>query len=324
MDELELIRQLLGEEETPRPEARAAARAALVERFEGGGGAGERRWRRQTGWLRGFARPGWPRRGALVGVLGAGAAAVLVALGTSGPRIKTEVASGADLNRLAELAPHLEIAGGWQITHTEVSPDGGATRFHYEEDPARASGTTKAEIRWHAASVAELGRQLGREGLEPAGAVPVRSLDVPRMRAGEAGAMYSSYKGRAYVGRPGPGGFFPARALWREGRWTFELSAHVSSTRMIERLLERIEVLGREEWLVAIRPGGAKWLVDSLNGTVRRLENVKIRLPDGSLRYETRAIVKTSKPEERDFTTPFPVIRREGDTVSFEFESPPG
>ena len=87
--------------------------------------------------------------------------------------------------------------------------------------------------------------------------------------------------------------------------------------------MERLEILGREEWLVAIRPGGAKWLVDSMDGTVQRLENVGIELPSGAVVYETRAIVAPGHPAKLDLTTPFPVITRNGEEVTVSFERAP-
>lgn len=262
---------------------------------------------------------------ALAAALATGAAALPIALGTGGGSgVKPEVANAADLVGLAEAAPHFEIAGGWQITDTEVSPDGGGTQFHYEREPADADGTADAEIRWHTASVEELGRGLEDEGLQAAGTQPTRTLDATDWRTGNYDTMFTSGTAQVYAAHEEGEDVFRAAGLWREGGWTLELSARVESLYMLERLLERVEILGREEWLIAIRPGGAKWLKDSLHGTVQSLENVRTERPDGTVVYEARATIKTpEQSEELDFTTPFPVIYREGDNVRVEVEHVP-
>ena len=82
--------------------------------------------------------------------------------------------------------------------------------------------------------------------------------------------------------------------------------------------------MGREEWLVAIRPGGAKWLIDSFDGAAERLESVPTELPNGAFVYETTIIGKEpGSPEARDFTSPLPVIRRHGDKATVTFERAP-
>jgi hypothetical protein len=316
MNDFEWIKQLRENLPAPRPESRDAARAALVARFEAADATTSQHAPRRVFRVRNLA---------LAGTLAAVAAALLIVLGAGGGSgAKPEVASAADLTQLTELAPHFEIAGGWQITHTEVSPDGGGTQFHYEGDPSRADGTSDAEIRWHTASVEELGKQLEDEGFEAAGTQPTRTTDAAELRADNVDGMFTSGTAQVYVSREEGESFFGAVGVWREEGWTLELSARVQSLYMLERLLERVEILGSEEWLVAIRPGGAKWLKDSMYGTVKRVENVKTEMPDGQVVYETRFIAKSSEEDEKlEFTSPFPVIYREGDNVRVEVEQVP-
>jgi len=314
MNEFERISELGAGQPALRPEARDAARAALVARFEVGG-AGSKPPRRR------FLRV---RNLAFAGSLAAVAAALLIALGTGGGSgVRPEVANAAELTELAEAVPHLGLVGGWQITQTEATPDGGETRLFYERDPAAV--TTDAEIRWHTASVEEVGRQLEAEGFEAAGTQPTNTLDVVEERKGNYETMFRSGAAQVYAFRDGEPGAFQAVGLWQEAGWTVELGARVESMDSLERLLERLEVLGREEWLVAIRPGGGEWLRESMNGTIQKLETVRTELPDGTIAFETRMIGKTPEQlEELEFTAPFPVIHREGDNVRVEVARAPG
>ena len=324
MDEFERIGKLGEGLPPPRSEARDAARAALVARFEAGAVASTEPAPRRFLRVRNFA---------FVGSLATVVAALLIALGTGGGSgVRPEVAGAAVLNRLAATAPHLGIGGGWQITHTEASPDRGETRFHYERDPAGVN--TEAEVRWHTASVEETGERLEAEGFEAAGTQPTRTsdgvawremtLDVARF--GEEGKTFFRLgTAQVYVSPADEHGQLQAVGLWRDEGWTFELRARVESLEMLERLLERLEVLGPEEWLVALQPGGAEWLRQSLNGTVQKLENVRTEKPDGTVVMEARAKIKTPEQlEELEFTTPFPVIHREGDSVRVEVARAPG
>ena len=188
MDELELIRQLPGENPPPRPEARAAARAALIARFEGERRVPGRAARRRSGWI--------PRL-ALAGALGGVVAALLIALGASEPGGRPAFAEGAELRHLARLAPHFQIAGGWQVIDVSAGPDGGATRFHYER--TSTSVTDDAEIRWSGAPIAQLGRHLEQQGLRAAGVMPTSTLDVPKWRGGDLRHMNIHGHARAYV-----------------------------------------------------------------------------------------------------------------------------
>jgi hypothetical protein len=324
MNDFERIRELGEGRPAPRPEVRDAARAALVARFEGAAAAGAK--------LRAPRRFPRARNLAFAGSLATIAAALLIALGTGGGAgVRPEVAGAADLERLAELAPHLTITGGWQIAQTEASAERGATRFHYERD---SSGVTNdAEIRWQTAPVEELGKRLEAEGFEAAGTQPTSISDALAWRemtldiAKESEGSRTPYRhgtAQVYVS-PVDKGLLQAVALWRDEGWTFELRAAVEELEMVERLLERLEVLGPEEWLVALRPGGAEWLRESLNGTVGKLETVRREMPDGAVVLETRATAKTAEQlEEFELTAPFPVIYREGDNVRVEVATAPG
>jgi hypothetical protein len=313
MTDFERIRELGRGQPAPRPEARDAARAALVARFEAGGVAGSKPARRR------FLRV---RNLAFAGSLAAVTAALLIALGTGGGSgVRPEVANAAELTELAEAVPHLGIMGGWQITRTEASPDGGETRFHYERDPTGA--TADIELRWQTASVEAVGQRLEVEGFEAAGTQPTVTHDGLEWRT--ANFEFKHGTAQVYVSHDDDQGDIPVVGVWRDEGWTFELRTRVESLDLLERRLERLEVLGPEEWLVAIRPGGAEWLRESLNGTVQKVETVRTELPDGTVAFETRMISKTPEQlEELDFTAPFPIIHREGDTVRVEIARAPG
>lgn len=284
----------------------------------------------------GAGRPGLfrVRNLSLAGGLAAVAAALVLALGTGGGSgIETEVASAADLTRLAELSPHPHMVGGWQITNTEVTPDGGGTEFR-DEDGAAEDRSGAVEIRWYAGSVEETGRRLEGEGLEAAGTLPTRTSDALEMRealrklaAGEASPTddwFTPGTARVYTSRA-EDGTLNAAGVWAERGWTFELNAAVESLYMLERLLERIEFLGPEEWLIALRPGGGEWLNDSFGGTVKEVEEVTTVQPDGTIARETRFIGKSAEEMESfELDAPFPLITRDGDTVTVEVENPPG
>jgi hypothetical protein len=315
ISDFERVRELGDGLPAPRPQVREAARAALVARFEAG--------RAATASPRGPRRFFRRRNLALAGSLAALATALLIALGTGGGSgVKPDVASAADLDRLAELAPRLAITGGWQITDTEASPEDGATRFHYERDPS--SDATDAEIQWHVLPVEEVEKRLEAEGFEAAGTQPTRTLDSAEWRAANYDAMYSPGTAQVFVSSEDDLGRFQAVGVWRAGGWSFELSAGLDRLDSLERLLERLEVLGPDEWLVALQPGGAEWLRKSLNGTVKKLENVNTEGPDGTVVSETRALIRTPEElEEVEFTAPFPVVYREGDRVRAEIERAP-
>lgn len=323
MDEFERIGKLGEGLPAPSSEARDEARAALVARFEAGAVASTEPATRRFLRVRNFA---------FAGSLATVVAALLIALGTGGGSgVRPEVASAAVLNRLAATAPHLGIVGGWQITHTEASPEGGETRFHYERDPTGA--TADIEVRWHTASVEQTGARLEEEGFEAAGTQPTRTSDGVAWREmtldvaefGEEGKTFFRLGTAQVYVSPDDHGQLQAVGLWRDEGWTFELHTRVESLDMLERLLERLETLGPEEWLVALQPGGAEWLRTSLNGTVQKLETVRTERPDGTVVFETRATAKTPEQlEELEFTTPFPVIHRDGDSIRVEVARAPG
>jgi|GEM_PF-3051864 len=275
----------------------------------------------------GAARPGLfrVRNLSFAGGLAAVAAALVLALGTGGgPGIKAEVASAADLTRLAELSPHLQMVGGWQITSTEVTPKGGATVFHYER-AAEHGPADDVEIRWYtAASAEEIGQRVEADGFDAAGAVPVNTTDGLAKRFGEADSYFTKSTGQAYVSSVG-GPLPETVGIWHQDGLTFELRTHVESIYMLERSLERVEFLGPEEWVIAIRPGGGMWLNESSNGSVRKIEKEKIEQPDGTFAYQTTYIGKSPEElAELDFTAPFPLIHRDGDTVRVEVQTVPG
>ncbi|HVQ60227.1 MAG TPA: hypothetical protein VMS60_15100 [Solirubrobacterales bacterium] len=277
------------------------------------------------------ARPGFfrVRNLSLAGGLAAVAAALVLALGTGGGSgIKAEVASAADLTHLAELAPHPHMVGGWQITNTEVTPDGGRTEFHDEDEES-----DDVEIRWYAASVEETGQRLESEGFEAAGTLPTRTGDALEMReamrklaAGEASAdddWFTSGTAQVYTSRAEDGSL-SAAGVWAEDGWTFELRAPVESLDMLERLLERVEFLGPEEWLIALRPGGGEWLSNSFGGTAKEVEEVKTVQPDGMIVRETRFTGKSAEEMENfELDAPFPLITRDGDSVTVEVQVVP-
>jgi hypothetical protein len=242
------------------------------------------------------------------------------------------VASAADLQHLAELTPRLSLTGGWQITQTEASAEGGATQLHYERDPTGIAND--AEIRWQTASVEELGKRLEAEDFEAAGTQPTSTSDALAWRqmtldiakeSGESRTPFRNGTAQVYVSPADGQGQLKAVGLWRDEGWTFELRAGVERLEMLERLLERLEVLGPDEWLVALQPGGAEWLRKSLNGTVQKLENLTTEMPNGTTVFEARATIKTAEQlEEFELTAPFPVIYREGDSVRVEVATAPG
>ncbi|HEX5609773.1 MAG TPA: hypothetical protein VFX45_06755 [Solirubrobacterales bacterium] len=265
-----------------------------------------------------------PRNLSFAGGLAALAAALVLALGTGGGSgLKAEPASAADLTRLADVSPHLQVVGGWQITNTEVTPEGGATRFHFERSEEFGE-SDDIEIRWFTdAAVEEVGRQLEAEGFEAAGAVPVNTTDGVKKRFNEYESITTASTGHAYVSQAG-GPLPETVGVWHQDGLTFALRSHLESIYMLERRLERVEFLGPEEWLIAIRPGGGMWLNESSNGSVRKVEKEKVELPDGTFTYQTTYIAKSPEElAELDFTAPYPLISRDGDTVKVEVQKAP-
>src|SRR5664279_969851 len=251
--------------------------------------------------------------GAVVGA----AATLLVVLGGGGTSVRTERADAADLSQLAAQAPHLQLAGGWQITNTEFAPGGGQVHFRSEEGRHHQFLADEAEIRWHSASIEERGSELESEGFTLAG--PKRmDLIRPYTFVTHESERYSDVKpAQVYVSGKDGEKTFLAAGLWREGGRTFEYRASVASFWELERLMERIELLSREEWFVALQPGGGKWLNDSGGGVIKKAEKVKVgETPDGRPIFQVRALlVEPEEGEKLDFKAPLPTIYREGDKV---------
>ncbi|HEX6666304.1 MAG TPA: hypothetical protein VF081_06895 [Solirubrobacterales bacterium] len=296
-----------------RDRAKLAARVSVSRQVAGAGGSSLFRVRNLS-----FA-----------GALAAVAAALVLALGTGGGSgIKAEVASAADLTHLAELSPHPHMVGGWQITNTEVTPDGGGTEFHDENEE-----NDLVEIRWYTASVEEAGQRLESEGFEAVGTLPTRTSDaleiresMRRLAAEEASAgedWFTSGTAQVYTSRA-EDGTLNAAGVWAEDGWTFELRAHVESLYALERLLERVEFLGPEEWVIALRPGGGEWLNNSFNGTVKKVEESKTVKPDGTIERGTLFVGKSAEELENfELDAPYPLITRDGDSFTVEVQEVP-
>jgi hypothetical protein len=148
--------------------------------------------------------------------------------------------------------PHRMIAGGWQITSTETTPDGGATRFHYERPAAGADGTADAEIQWHAASAASLAPQIEAEAIPAAGTLPTSVLDTFAERAEDWGEMLRPGTAQAFISQDPGQQFHRAVGLWEEEGETWEVRASVQSLYMLERLLERVMIVSDTEWAAAV------------------------------------------------------------------------
>jgi hypothetical protein len=94
---------------------------------------------------------------------------------------------------------------------------------------------------------------------------------------------------------------------------------------LLERLMERIEVLDEEEWLIALQSGGGKWLNDSGGGLIAKIEKIKVgESPDGQPIYKERGLIGVGDPGEApDFSAAPPTIYREGDRIRVVTEKPP-
>jgi len=216
---------------------------------------------------------------------------------------KRGAASKKTLKRLIAEAPYLEIAGGWQITGNQLSAEGGDVQFHYIRPASDARGTSDAEIRWYnAASVEEVGALLQADGLVASGTLPVRTTDAIKVKRGEWDSVFSYATAQVYAVSDGP--WLNAVGVWSQDGRTFALSARVESLYMLERLLERPEFLTPEEWAIALRPGGAEWLVEHHFGdsvTVERgtVKYVKVPGSDGQVTYEARPQRKATGKSHR-------------------------
>jgi hypothetical protein len=226
------------------------------------------------------------------------AVAALLALGagsaSAGSKARTAVVS------MAERSPHIAIAGGWEITSTELTAEGGSTSYHYERPAGEADGTVDTTVSWYrGVSIGEIGSRLRAAGLSPAGALPYRTTDGVKLRNGEWGSIFTQGAAQVYAS-PASGGRVTAVGVWQQDGWTFTLSARVRpNLYMEERLLERVEFLGPNEWEIALQPGGPKWLIDHFGEKVGSVEQVKVEGPDGTVAYEVRARKNPRKKAHR-------------------------
>jgi hypothetical protein len=265
------------------------------------------------------------RRGIALGgvAVGAAAALMILLLGGGGGGVRPERASAADLSRIAETLPHLQLAGPWQITTTELTPGGG--RFEYLfEGPDQWFHATEAEVRWHSGPIAERARQLESEGFAFA---TTWQTEISRISAliNEDSAHFSVPRDvQVYADRGGGGREFPAVGLWWLGGRPFELRATVLSLQEFEYLMQRLELLTGKEWFIALQPGGGKWLADTAGGTIEKIEMFKVgETPDGDPIFREGALIHTPTGKDLDFEAPLPTIYREGDKIRMVIQEPP-
>lgn len=267
---------------------------------------------------------------ALSGAVAAAAAGILIAIGSGGgSAVRPAVASAAELTQLGAVTPHLQLLKEWQIVNTEVSPDAGLIQFRFEgpegEKGVPASG--ESEIRWHSASLAERGEQLESEGFASAGLKPMSISNPHALATGDYEHVLDQKSAQVYVSHEDGQESFDAVGLWEEDGMTLEYRANVPDFYTLERLMERIEVLNDEEWLVALQPGGGTWLSETGSGTIEKVEKVKVgEKPDGEPIYSERGFFGASEPGEdlsNRLKESFPTIYREGDTTRTVINQPP-
>lgn len=307
MDEIDQLRKLRAGLPGPREEARNAARAALMERV--GPSRPQRARRRWNG------RPALATAGAAC----LATAAILILIGSAGgPSVRPEIAKAGELRHLAKVFPRLQIAGGWQIVSTEGTAGGGRMVFRDEMAPsirAKFKVSPRVEIQWRSLRQAQRMAKLLAEGFVPAGQMRVK-------QARPVMGWVLPFKFRpvdvsAYVSGSTEEGLSPAVALWHEGDRAFELRASVGSVDKLWRLAERVQVLGVREWLIALKPGGGRYLTKSNGGLPTRVEKVKIgEKPNGKPIYRTHTYFGATNNgvamfEARNVTT----IVREGEKV---------
>lgn len=320
MDEIEQLRRLRDGLPGPRPQAREAARAVLLEHV---GPAPS-----QAPRLRWYGR----RALALACVACAATVAILIAIGSAGgPSAKPELASAAELRQLAAVFPRLQIAGKWQIVSTEGNGERGRVlfrdeyKFRYLRPKVRVS--PHVEILWRPISQKQRESELREEGFARAGAMQV---EQSRPVAG----WVLPFKFRpvdvtAYLTRSLDGRSFSAVALWHEGGRVFELHAGVGSLYKVWRLAERIEILGEGQWLIALKVGGGVYLAETGGGLAARVEHVKTgERPNGDPIYETKSYVgvpgKGNEFKPHEFTLHnLTTIYRNGDQVRVVVTPPP-
>jgi hypothetical protein len=259
--------------------------------------------------------------------LGAALATLVVVLGLGlfggSERVHPERASAADLEHVAALIPHLGLAGPWQITTTEVLPDGGRIDYR-DEGVDHLFHPTEAEIRWSSTPIAARAKQLESEGFAFAGDVEGRFTRPEALANREFDKFDVRQTVRAFASGKGGEGDFLAAGLWQRGGTTFEYRATVLSITELRYLLERIELLGHEEWFIALQAGGGKWLAETAVGTVKKIEKIKVgQNPDGSPIYEEEALLGSPTGGKLDFESKLPIIYREGDRTRLVVEQPP-
>jgi hypothetical protein len=291
-------------------EARASARADLLEHANASAPPPRRRFRRRRRSL------------ALAGAAGFAAAAILFAIGTAGgPTARPEVASAAQLRHLAAVFPRLQIAGPWQILSTEGTGDEGRVSFRYEGEPGFSpafEATAGVQIRWYSVPARQRESRLLAEGFTLAGRRSLEqsrpSSDSPLPFERHAIEVTAYVSGEQAEGEPATVG------LWREGGRVYELHAQVPALKALWWIAERVEILREREWLLALEPGGGPYLAEVRSGVVK-VEKVKIgEKPNGDPIYRTEGVIKGPGPGEKleppNLSKPAPpIVYREGDRV---------
>jgi hypothetical protein len=311
MNEIDPIKSLREGLPAVRPEARDAARAALMERAEATPHKLPRRPKRRLRQRRALT---------LAGAVALTAAAILFAIGSGGgPAVKPEVASAADLRQLAETSPRIILAGVWQITDIEASAEEGRTAFYYTEAVPFFGAGRRAEIQWHASSGSERGQQLIAEGYVRAGTAPIQISRPSVIGTPRSDLYFNPGTAQVYVSRADGERSFKAIGLWTKPGRTYELRAVVSSFSILDNLLERLELASEKEWVVALQPGGAELLTH--NGVIRE-EIVKVGEKNGKPIYQRGAVVGAHSDPEDFSNQPPPLILRSGNTVRVLVQRP--
>jgi hypothetical protein len=270
------------------------------------------------------------RNFALAGAVAAVAAGILIAVGSGGgSAVRPAVADAAELTQLGAVTPHLQLLKEWQIVNTEVSPDAGLIQFRFEgpEGEKGVPANGEAEVQWHSVSLAERGEQLESEGFASAGLKPMVISNPHALATGDYEHVLDQKSAQVYVSHEDGQGSFDAVGLWEEGGRTLEYRADVPDFYTLERLMERIEVLNDEEWLVALQPGGGTWLTEIGSGTIEKVERIKVgEKPDGEPIYSERSFfgdVEQGEELSNRLKQSFPTIYREGDTTRTVINQPP-
>jgi hypothetical protein len=186
----------------------------------------------------------------------------------------------------------------------------------------------EAEFQWHSASLAEREEQLESKGFTFAGSKQL-TLARPYSLATEGVEQFLDYKSApVYVAHEDGQQSFDAVGLWEEGGKTIEFHANVPDFDTLELLMGRwVEILNDEEWLVALQPGGGKWLSETESGKVERIEKIKVgEKPNGEPIYSVGTFLGVPEPGEGlslKLKESFPTIYREGDTTRTVINQPP-